>query len=90
MEAYSPLTRGKKLNDKKLIEISDKYNKSPAQILIRWVLQHGMVVIPKSKSKERLEENMNVFDFNISEEDMKKLDGFNENLRVTWDPEGIE
>ncbi|MBI2545471.1 MAG: aldo/keto reductase [Candidatus Aenigmarchaeota archaeon] len=90
IEAYSPLTRGRKLNDSKLIMIADKYNKSPAQVLIRWVIQHAMVVIPKSKSRERLEENMDVFDFNISQEDMKKLDGFNENLRVTWDPEGIE
>jgi len=86
MEAYSPLTQGKKLNDEKLISIAKKYDKKPAQILIRWNLQHNIVVIPKSVAKARILENADVFDFEISEEDMKQLDSFNENLRLGWDP----
>jgi diketogulonate reductase-like aldo/keto reductase len=86
LESYSPLTKGEKLNDPKLVAIASKYSKSPAQILIRWVLQRRIVVIPKSSRKERIYENANVFDFVISQEDMKALDSFNENLRTSWDP----
>jgi diketogulonate reductase-like aldo/keto reductase len=60
--------------------------KSPAQILIRWALQHGLVVIPKSANRARIFENAHVFDFEITPEDMRLLDGFNENLRTCWDP----
>jgi len=86
VEAYSPLTHGKKLNDRRLLEIAKKYNKSAAQVLIRWCLQHRLIAIPKSSKKERIMENSSVFDFEISKQDMKKLDGFNENLRTCWDP----
>ena len=86
LEAYSPLTHGEKLNDAKLVEIAQKYDKSSAQLLIRWVLQHGLIVLPKSSKKGRIMENSSVFDFEISDDDMKKLDGFNENLRTCWDP----
>jgi diketogulonate reductase-like aldo/keto reductase len=87
IEAWSPLTRGIKLGDPKLVEIADRYRKSPAQILIRWGLQKGVISIPKSERKERIIENSQVFDFNISDKDMKRLDGFNENLRTSgWDP----
>ncbi|HEX6770133.1 MAG TPA: aldo/keto reductase, partial [Candidatus Binatia bacterium] len=60
--------------------------KSTAQILIRWGLQHDMVVIPKSANHQRIVENADVFDFAISADDMRTLDGFNENLRTCWDP----
>jgi len=86
LEAYTPLVRGKRMNDPKLVEIAKKYGKTPAQILIRWCLQHDIVVIPKSSSETRIIENADVFDFNMDPEDMKKLDTFNENLRVCWDP----
>lgn len=89
LEAYSPLSRGKKLNELKLISIAGKYSKTPAQIMLRWALQHDIVVIPKSKSKERIYENADIFDFSISKEDMKTLDDFNEDFRVTWDPSEI-
>ena len=61
-------------------------SKSPAQILIRWALQHQLVVIPKSSNRQRIFENADVFDFEISPEDMRLLDSFNENLRTCWDP----
>ena len=89
LEAYSPLTKGLRLNDLKLADIARKYSKTPAQILIRWVLQQGIVVIPKSSKKKRIYENASVFDFIILPEDMKLLDSFNENLHTGWDPSTI-
>lgn len=87
IEAWSPLTHGMKLNDAKLVEIANKYGKSPAQILIRWGLQHNAILIPKSVRKERIIENSQMFDFSISRKDMDKLDGFNEDLRTSgWNP----
>jgi len=80
--ASSPLTRGTKLDDPRLINIASNYGKSPAQILIRWGIQHGLVEIPKSTQEHRIKENIQVFDFMISKKDMKELDGFNEDLRV--------
>jgi diketogulonate reductase-like aldo/keto reductase len=62
--------------------------KSTAQILIRWALQHDVVVIPKSANRQRIVENADVFDFTISAQDMRALDGFNEDLRTCWDPTG--
>ena len=90
IEAYSPLTHGERLKDPKLVAIAKKYSsaetKSTARILIHWALQHGLVVIPKSSNRRRIFENADVFDFEISEEDMRLLDSFNENLRTCWDP----
>ena len=111
VEAYSPLTKGEKLNDPKLVAIAKKYSqagsqptasrsrlpfadklsrrsetKSTAQILIRWALQRGLAVIPKSANRRRIFENADVFDFEITPGDMEILDRFNEDLRTCWDP----
>ncbi len=75
-EAYSPLTRGKQLNNEEVIRIADHYHKSPAQILLRWALQKNMIVIPKSQHEARIKENIQIFDFEINDEDMKNLDSF--------------
>ncbi len=85
LEAYSPLARAEKLKDSRLAEIAKKYGKTAAQILIRWCLQKNIVAIPKSKSRERIIENADVYDFEISEADMKKLDSFNINHHVVPD-----
>jgi diketogulonate reductase-like aldo/keto reductase len=88
LEAWAPLTRGQKFNDPRLVEIAKHYKKTPAQILLRWGLQHNIIVLPKSANKERILENSQIFVFNITKEDIKKLDDFNENLRASgWDPE---
>jgi len=89
LEAYSPLTRGKKLSNEIIRTIAAKYAKTAAQIMIRWALQHELVVIPKSSHPDRIWENADIFDFSISEEDMVTLDGLNENFRVSWNPTGI-
>ena len=82
ISASSPLTRGKKLDDLRLVQIARNYGKTPAQVLIRWGLQHGLIELPKSKRRSKIIENTHVFDFNLSEEDMKELNSLNENLRV--------
>ena len=85
LEAYSPLTRGKRLNHPSIKNIAKKYqNKTPAQILIRWSLQHNLVVIPKSIHEDRILENSQVFDFELTAEDMKFLDSLNENLQTVF------
>ena len=86
IEAYSPLTKGRKLKDPRLVEIAAKYGKTTAQLLIRWALEKHYVVLPKSVNKDRIIENADVFDFTISEEDLAIMDGFNEDLATGWDP----
>lgn len=86
LEGYSPLTKRENLGDPALGQIASKCSKTPAQILLRWALQKEIVTIPKSTNRERLEENANVFEFEISQEDMEALDSFNIDLRTSWDP----
>lgn len=86
LEAYSPLTRGKKLKHPKIVEIAQKYNKSPAQILVRWGLQHKVIQIPKSGNENHLKDNINVFDFYLNENEIRELDNLNEDYRVVDDP----
>ncbi|MFP4368594.1 MAG: aldo/keto reductase [Candidatus Kapaibacterium sp.] len=88
LEAYSPLTRGKKFGHTLLKELADKYQKTAAQILIRWALQHELVVIPKSSHKNRIMENADVFNFNIEDDDMDRMDNIRESFRIAWDPTG--
>jgi len=89
VEAYSPLTKGKKFQNPKLIALVRKYGKTPAQILIRWALQQGLVVIPKSVRPEHIRENAAVYDFALDPEDLKAMGGWNENYRTAWDPTEI-
>ena len=89
LESYSPLTKGYKLNDSRLIEIANRYNKSTSQMLIRWCLQKGVICIPKSSQKNHIKENAEVFDFEISESDIVALNNLNENYRSTWDPTNV-
>lgn len=86
LQSYSPLTRGKKFRDPALVNIADKHDKTPAQILLKWNLQHGVSTIPKSSNHKRLQENFDVFDFTLDEEDMNVLDNLNENFRIVDDP----
>lgn len=86
LQAYSPLVRGQRFADKKLLEIAQKYEKTPAQVILRWAIQLGISTIPKSVQTERLKENFDVFDFQISEQDMAKICTFNENFRICENP----
>lgn len=86
LEAYSPLTHGQRLGHPTVKAIADRMKRSPAQVLIRWALQHDIVVIPKSSRRERIFENAAVFDFELSDGDQAALDGLDEGLRTCWDP----
>lgn len=85
-EAYSPLTRGKRLDDPEIAALAKKYGKSPAQILIKWSLQKGFVSIPKSVTKKRIEDNFNVFDFELSKEDFENFGDPKDYYITGWDP----
>jgi len=89
LQAYTPLVRGKKMGHPLLTELANKYQKSPAQIILRWDTQHGVSAIPKSADPHRQKENINIFDFRIEDTDMSRLDKLNENYRVVDDPMGM-
>ena len=80
----------KLLDNEVLQEIANKHNKSVAQIILRWDLQNGVVTIPKSTKEHRIVENTNVFDFELTKEEMEIIDGLNQNLRVGPDPDNFD
>ncbi len=86
VEAYSPLTKGRRFGDATVAAIAAQIGKTPAQVLIRWSLQHDFVVIPKSVKRARIDENASVFDFALSEAQMARLDALEEDLHLAWDP----
>ncbi|AZV41445.1 aldo/keto reductase [Peribacillus asahii] len=89
VEAWSPLGRGVLLDNPTIGEIAKKHGKTSAQVIIRWHLQHGIVVIPKSVTPARIEENAQVFDFELSVEEMKEIDGLHANERVGSNPDEL-
>lgn len=86
VEAYSPLAHGKKMDDPTIIAIAQKHHKSYAQIMLRWCVDKGLVVLPKSVTPERVQQNIDIFDFQLDEEDMKRLAALDQGLRTCWDP----
>ena len=86
VQAYSPITRGLKFNDPRLISLTKKYQKTAAQLVLRWHLEHAISPIPKSSKKERLLENFGANFFKLEPEDLKIMDGFNEGFRICEDP----
>lgn len=86
VEAYSPLTRGHRFGEPILVKLAKKYNKDPAQILIRWSLQNGFIVLAKTIKLERLKSNFNVFDFQLSEDDVNELSHPDSYDHYCWDP----
>ncbi|MGG3927309.1 aldo/keto reductase [Metabacillus fastidiosus] len=89
LEAWSPLARGRFFDNPILVELSQKYEKTAAQIILRWDLQTGVVTIPKSVHEHRIIENANIFDFELSDEDITKIDSLNQNERVGSDPDNF-
>ena len=90
MESWSPFMNAQILNDETLNEIGKEVNKSAAQVIIKWNMQHNVVVIPKSVTSSRIEENIDVFDFELSAEQMKRIDDLNKDQRIGPDPDTIE
>lgn len=89
LTAYCPLTRGDKLAHATIKAIADKHAKTGAQVLLRWGLQHEIVVIPKSARAARIEENARLYDFALDRDDMARLDALDEGYRTSWDPSRV-
>ena len=89
VEAWSPLMQGQIVNEPTVQRMAEKYNKTPAQIALRWNLQHKVVTIPKSIHSNRIIENAQVFDFELSQADMNELDALDEGKRVGPDPDNF-
>lgn len=87
VEAWSPLGRGQVLDDPVLAEIGKKYGKTPAQVTLRWHLQNDIVIIPKSVTPSRIKENADIFDFELTAEDMEQIDQLDKNTRLFKDPD---
>jgi diketogulonate reductase-like aldo/keto reductase len=87
--AWSPLARGKIIDDATITSIGQKYGKSPAQVVIRWHLQLGNIVIPKSVTPSRIKANAQVFDFELTNEDMQLISALNKDERTGADPDNF-
>lgn len=87
VEAWSPLMNGSLLDESLIQQLASKYGKTPAQIVLRYDVQHGVVTIPKTMTPARMTENLTVFDFALTEEEMAQLDALNDGLRCGPDPE---
>lgn len=86
VEAYSPLTRGRRLEHPVIVDVAQRVGRSPAQVLLRWGLQHDLVVLPKSRHEGRIGENADIFDFSLDAHAMKALDDLDEGHATGWDP----
>jgi diketogulonate reductase-like aldo/keto reductase len=89
LEAWSPLMLGRILENPLVVELAVAYNRTPAQIILRWDLQHEVITIPKSIRAERIAENAKIFDFELTAEDVAKLDALNRNERSGPDPDNF-
>lgn len=90
VEAWSPLMAGELLDNETIAGIAEKYNKSVAQVILRWDLQHNVITIPKSMNEKRIEANIDLFDFELTSEEMKQLDGLNDNARSGPHPDEFD
>ena len=81
--------QGRIISEQAVQTLAEKYRRSPAQIVLRWDLQHKVVTIPKSTHSNRIAENAQIFDFELSLEDMKTLDALNEGIRSGPDPDNF-
>lgn len=86
-EAWSPLARGKLFEEKIITDLAEKYNKTPAQIVLRWHFENGIIAIPKSSHTKRMLENIDIFDFNLNESDLAMISSMDDvNGRTSFDP----
>ncbi|MCY1028330.1 aldo/keto reductase, partial [Mammaliicoccus sciuri] len=86
-QSWSPLMNGQILEDEVVKEVANELGKTPAQVIIRWNIDENIVVIPKSVTPSRIEENLNVFDFELSEDQLSRLNALNKDERIGPDPE---
>jgi len=89
VESWSPFMRGAIFKDATLLELGDKYHKSVAQIVLRWNLQLGLIPLPKSITPSRIKENLEIFDFELTSEDMERIASLNDHSRTGFDPNEV-
>ncbi|XP_034038487.1 uncharacterized oxidoreductase YtbE [Thalassophryne amazonica] len=89
-EGYCPLAKGQVLNDPTIVKLAEKYDRTPAQICIRWSIQNGAITIPKSTKKQHVLQNCQVFDFQLEEADMEALKKLHDGRHVSWNPANVE
>jgi len=90
LEAWSPLMKGQVLSEEIIVQIAEKYQKTPAQVVLRWDLQNRVVTIPKSVTPTRIKQNAEIFDFELTVEEMQAIDQLNENKRTGADPDNFD
>ena len=90
MESWSPLMKGKVADIELLQKLSKKYGKSIVQIVLRWNIDTDVIVIPKSVTPQRIKENFDIFDFQLSQEDIEAINQLNKNLRTGSDPDNFD
>jgi diketogulonate reductase-like aldo/keto reductase len=90
VEAWSPLMQGHFLEDQTILEVAKKYNRTPAQIILRWDIENRIITIPKSVTPSRIEENTKIFDFELEPEDVQVLDQLNKDYRFGPDPDNFD
>jgi diketogulonate reductase-like aldo/keto reductase len=89
LEAYAPLVKAQRMGHPVLQRVAAAHGKTPAQVLVRWAIEHEVVVIPKSVQRIRIEENAQVFDFALTADEVAALDALDEGYRTSWDPSGV-
>jgi methylglyoxal/glyoxal reductase len=89
LTAYCPLTHGDKLAHPTVAAIGKRHGKTGAKVLLRWALQHGVIAIPKSARRQRIDENAALYDFELDHSDMQQLDALDQGYRTSWDPSRV-
>lgn len=89
VEGYSPLTKSQRLDHPALESMAEHHDRTVAQVMIRWALQHRLVTIPKSTNPDRIQENADVFDFELSADEMDRIDALDEDFTTSWDPREV-
>ena len=90
IQAYSPLARARFMENETIQSIANSYGVTPAQVLIRWSVEKGFIPLPRSSNENRIKENINVYNFELTNNDMLELDNLSDNTRVSWDPTGVK
>ena len=89
LEAWSPIMKGRVLNIPELVDIGDKYGKNAVHVTLRWMIQKQIITIPKTVRKERIISNADIYNFELSEDEMRLIDGLDQNIRIGEDPDNV-
>ncbi|GEL77732.1 aldo/keto reductase [Tenuibacillus multivorans] len=90
LEAWSPMKKGRIFDDPTITEIADRYGKTPAQVILRWDVQNHVITIPKSVTPERIKQNADIFDFELTQDEMNQINAMNQNDRTGMNPDEFD